>query len=75
MSIHCLLWRNLETDRDPDVYVKTALTVGDKPGPSMAQIALRKTAERKVYVYPEAAETLKKNTYMDDICDPKVDLR
>ena len=58
-----------ETDGDPDVYVKTILTFGDKPAPVMAQIALRKTAEQEVDVYPEAAETLKKNTYMDDIYD------
>ena len=35
----------------------------------MAQIALRKTAEQEIDVCPEAAETLKKNTNMDDICD------
>ena len=35
----------------------------------MAQIALRKTTEQEVDVYPEAAETLMKSTYMDDICD------
>ena len=62
------LWRNLETNRGPDVYVKTVLTFGDKPAPAMAHIALKKTAEQDVDVYPEAAETLKKNTYMDDIC-------
>ena len=59
----------METNRDPDVYVKTVLTFGDKPAPAMAQIASRKTAEQEIDVYPEAAETLKKNTYMDDICD------
>ena len=62
------LWRNLETSRDPNVYVKTVLTFGDKPAAAMAQIALRKTAEQEIDVYPEAAETLK-STYMDDICD------
>ena len=67
--VHCFLWRNMETNRDLDVYVKTVLTFGDKPAPAMAQIALRKTAEQEIYVHPEAAETLKKNTYMDDICD------
>ena len=29
---------------------------------------LRKTAKQEIYFYPEAAEILKKNTYMDDIC-------
>ena len=67
--VHRFLWRNLETSRDPDVYVRTVLTFGDKPAPAMAQIALRKTEEEEIDVYPEATETLKKNTYMDDICD------
>ena len=67
--VHCFLWRNMETNRDSDVYVKTVLTFGDRPAPAMAQIALRKTAEQEIDVHPDTAETLKKNTYMDDICD------
>ena len=66
--VHRFLWRNLETEREPDVYVKTVLTFGDKPAPAMAQIALRKTAEENKKDYPEAAEVLTKNSYMDDIC-------
>ena len=66
--VHRFLWRNLETEREPDVYVKTVLTFGDKPAPAMAQIALRKTAEENKKDYPEAAEVLIKNSYMDDIC-------
>jgi hypothetical protein len=44
--VHCPVWRNLKTKREPDVYVKTVLTFGDKPAPAMAQIALQKTAEK-----------------------------
>ena len=66
--VHRFLWRNLETEREADVYVKTVLTFGDKPAPAMAQIALRKTAEENKKDYPEAAEVLSKNSYMDDIC-------
>ena len=47
----------------------TVLTFGDKPTPAMAQIALRKTADKAKSSYPEAAQVLKNNTYMDDICD------
>ena len=61
------LWRNFNTQREPDVYVKRVLTFGDTPAPAMAQTALRKTAEEKRDEYPEAAETLTKNSYMDDI--------
>ena len=59
----------MEISREPDVYVKTVLTFGDKPAPAMAQTALQKTAREGEKRYPEAAEVLKKNTYMDDICD------
>ena len=67
--IHRFLWRNMETARDPDVYVKNVLTFGDKPAPAMALTALRKTADEEASSYPEAAKALKKNTYVDDICD------
>ena len=35
----------METNREPDTYVKTVLTFGDKPAPAMAQIALGKTPD------------------------------
>lgn len=36
--VHRFLWRNLEADREPDVYVKTVSTFGDKPAPAMAKL-------------------------------------
>ena len=66
--VHRYLWQNMETERPPDVYVKTVLTFGDKPAPAMAQIALRKTAEEGEELYPEAAKVLKEDVYMDDNC-------
>ena len=68
-DVHRFLWKNLETEREPDVYVKTVLTLGDKPAPAMAQIALRKTANEAVETHPEAAKTLLENSYVNDICD------
>lgn len=67
--VHRFLWRNLQTDRELDVSVKTVLTFGDKPGPAMAQIALQKTADEAKEDFPEAAQVLKDNMYMDDICN------
>ena len=66
--VHRYLWRNLQTDKKPDVYVKTVLTFGDKPSPAMAQIALQRTAEEGEKAHPEAARIIKEDTYMDDIC-------
>ncbi len=68
-QVHRFLWRNLDTTRPPDTYVKTVLTFGDKPAPAMAQIALRKTAEEGASENERAAAAIKDNSYMDDICD------
>lgn len=67
--VHRFLGRKLQTDREPDTYVKTVLTFGDKPAPAMAQIAFRKTAEEGESLSPHAAKTLESSTYMDDILD------
>lgn len=67
--VHRFLWRNLETNGEPDVYVKTVLTFGDKPATAMAQIALRKTAQLNKDEYSKAADVLTNNVYMDGICD------
>ena len=67
--VHRFVWRNLDTTRPPDTYVKTVLTFGDKSAPAMAQIALRKTAEEGEGISERAAAAIKDNSYMDDICD------
>ena len=60
--VHRFLWRNLEVGKEPDTF-------GDRPSPAMAIVALHKTAKLKEEDEPNAAETIIKNTYMDDICD------
>ena len=67
--VHRFLWRDMEIGRNPDIYIKTVLTFGDKPAPAMVQIALRKTANENKAEYPKAAEVLEKSMYMDDICE------
>ncbi|PIK44782.1 hypothetical protein BSL78_18362 [Apostichopus japonicus] len=67
MHVHRFLWRSYES-REPDVYVKEVVTFGDKPAPAMALTALRRTAADGASQYPEAANILTKDTYMDDIC-------
>lgn len=68
MHVHRYLWRDMQTDRKPDVYIKQVVTFGDKPAPAMAQLALRMTAEEAEPRYPQAAHVLKESVYMDDIC-------
>ena len=67
--VHRFIWRDYETEREPDVYVKTVLTFGDRPAPTMAITAMRKTAEMNKESNPKAAEAIIKNAYVDDICD------
>ena len=66
---HRFLWRDMESNRSPDIYVITSVSFGDKPAGAIAQLALRKTAESESDKYPQAADTLIKNTYMDDVLD------
>ncbi|KAJ8036637.1 hypothetical protein HOLleu_20672 [Holothuria leucospilota] len=66
--VHRYLWRDMQIDRTPEVFVKTVLTFGDRPAPAMAQVALLKTAKEGEQQHPRAAQALRHNTYMDDIC-------
>ncbi|XP_068762187.1 uncharacterized protein [Montipora capricornis] len=67
--VHRFIWRDYETEREPDGYVKTVPTFGDRPAPTMAITAMRKTAEMNKESNPKAAEAIIKNAYVDDICD------
>ena len=67
--VHWFLWRNFEADRERNVYVKSVLTFGDKRAPTMAQIALRKTAQLNNDEHPQAAEVSTNSVYMNDICE------
>ena len=49
--------------------MKTVLTFGDRPAPTKAITAMRKTAEMNKESNPKAAEAIIKNAYVDDICD------
>ena len=68
LHMHRFLWRNLEANREPEVHVKTVLTLDDRPSPSIAAVAMHKTAELEE-VKPKVSEAIKKNTYMDDVSD------
>ena len=66
---HRFLWRNLETDKKPKVYVMTRVNMGDKPAPAISTEALYKTAKRFESECPVAAKIIRKSTYVDDIID------
>ena len=68
---HRFLWRNMNSTREPDTYIIQRVSFGDKPSGTIATIALRKTAEMMRNEYPEAADIIQNNTYMDDIIESK----
>ena len=63
---HRFLWRDLETDREPDHYALTTVTFGDRPSGIIAMMALRKTTEMDES-FPLTAEMINRNSYVDDI--------
>ena len=71
---HRFLWRDMVTDKAPDTYVIQRVSFGHKPSATIATMALRKTTEMGNEQYPDAAQIVKHNTYMDDIIESTTDL-
>ena len=68
---HRFLWRDLEVQRPPDVYIMERVNMGDTPAPAISTEAVYKTADRFEKESPEAANLLKKSTYVDDLIDSR----
>ena len=64
-----LLWRDLDSSREPDVYEFSRVVFGKNSAPMEAQFVAQENARRHQDVYPLAAETVLKSTYMDDSID------
>ena len=54
---HRLLWRDLDTTREPDVYEAVRLVFGDRASPFLAQYVMRRHAEELQNEYKLAAES------------------
>ena len=65
--VHRVLWRGLDKNRDPDQYVLTSLTFGDRPSGPLATLALRYTADMCKEKHPLVASMINNNTYVDDV--------
>ncbi|KAL5018700.1 hypothetical protein ScPMuIL_004422 [Solemya velum] len=66
---HRFLWRDIDTEKPPDVYQFNTLVFGVNASPFLAQYVTQQLAKRYSECYPAAAETIKKSTYMDDSMD------
>ena len=64
-----LLWRDLDSSREPDVYEFSQVVFGKNSAPMEAQFVAEENARRHQDVYPLAAETVLKSTYMNDSID------
>ena len=65
--MHLFLWKDMDQNVEPLTYAITTVNMGDRPSATIAQVALRETAEREAHNYPEEACIIKDNAYMDDI--------
>ena len=61
-----ILWRDYESDREPDEYEFTRVVFGKNSAPMEAQNVTQENARRFQDRYPLAADTVLKSTYMDD---------
>ena len=66
-NTHRFLWRDGETDREPDHYVLTRVTFGDRPSGAIATIAMRCTADQNKENHPKECEIIERDSYVDDI--------
>ena len=67
MHCHRILWRDFDQNRKPDHYVLTCATFGDKCAGIIAMLALKYTAEMFKDEFPQAANIIIENSYVDDI--------
>ena len=64
---HRFLWRDMNTDKEPDHYCLQTVTFGDRPSGVIAMTALHNTAEMFKEKYPETTAMIINNSYVDDI--------
>ena len=64
---HRMLWRNGDSNREPDHLALTRVTFGDKPSGAIATVAMRQTAEMSKDTHPRECDIINRDSYVDDI--------
>ena len=72
---HRFLWRNLETDKEPDIFEFDHVVFGVNSSPFQAQFVAWEHAKKHQPEFPLAAVTILESTYMDDSMDSVPDVR
>ena len=62
-----VLWRDMDTSREPDVYLTMLVSFGDGPAGVVAMTAARLSCEGYETLYPQAVELITKDSYVDDL--------
>ena len=66
---HRFLWRDMDAEKEPDVFVMVKVNMGDRPAPAIATEALNMTAEMFQESKPLAATFIQNSSYVDDLID------
>ena len=64
---HSYFWRDMETDRQPDVYEMNYLVFGDWSSPCEANYAVQRTVEDNKERWPAAAAVVERDIFVDDL--------
>ena len=68
---HRLLWLGMDTECEPDIYVMERVNMGDSSAPAISTEAIYKTATLFEDKSPEAAELLRKSSYVEGLIDSR----
>ena len=68
---HRLLWLGMDTECEPDIYVMERVNMGDSSAPAISTEAIYKTATLFEDESPEAAELLRKSSYVEGLIDSR----
>ncbi|XP_028410464.1 uncharacterized protein LOC114533078 [Dendronephthya gigantea] len=66
---HLFLWRDLNKEREPEIYEFQRLPFGNTYSPFCAQYVLHSHAEKNKDHFPKAADTVDNAMYVDDVLD------
>ena len=62
-----VLWIWLEFQVEATQYILLTVTFGDRPGETIASLALKRTTEMNANKYPYGADAIEYNMYVDDL--------
>ena len=72
---HRFLWRDLQSDQEPDIFEFDRVVFGVNSSPFQAQFVVQEHAKQRQSELPLAAETVLESTYMDDSMDSVPDVK